>query len=86
MNELEVVQADLSNKVHSEALVTLCDQYARDPMGMDEELGDQIKDTLAEELRNFPTTVCFLAFLDGNAVGLANGFYGFSTFKGKRLI
>lgn len=86
MSSIKVVQADLSDDIHINAVVSLCDEYARDPMGMDEELDERVKATLAEDLRNFPTTICFLAFIGQDPVGLVNGFYGYSTFKGKKLI
>ncbi|MEX0928052.1 MAG: GNAT family N-acetyltransferase [Balneolales bacterium] len=86
MTDIEVVKANLYDPLHTEALLHICDEYARDPMGMNESLSEAVKIRLIDQLRNFPTTISFLAFLGGQPVGMANGFYGFSTFNGKRLI
>lgn len=86
MSQIKVIRVDLCNHHHTEAMMEICDAYARDPMGMNEGLSEGTKANLVEELRYFPTTLCFLAYLDDKPVGIANGFYGFSTFKGKKLI
>ena len=46
----EVVEADLANPAHAEALVRLLNEYALDPMGRRSELPDEVKANLAAEL------------------------------------
>lgn len=86
MKELEIVEADLSDKNHTEAILLLTDQYARDPMGLGDPLPDDTRKDLIREMKNFPTTLCFIAFADGKPAGVANCFYNFSTFHASRVL
>lgn len=61
-------------------LVQLLDNYARDPMGGGKPLADYSKNNLSEKLAGFPGAFSLLARLDGEAIGFANCFPGFSTF------
>ena len=36
MKELEIVRADLSKETHRQAVLTITDMYAQDPMGMNQ--------------------------------------------------
>jgi len=86
MKKLEIIEADLSNPDHVSAILHITNNYARDPMGLDEPLSKEIKDKLISELRKFPLAFSLLAFINGEPAGIANCFYGFSTFKAARLI
>ncbi len=83
---MQVRLAQLDNPSDQEAILCLLDLYARDPMGAGKPLDEQVRACLIEGLQKFPTTVVFLAFLDGNPVGLANCFLGFSTFAAAPLL
>ncbi|MTI88441.1 MAG: GNAT family N-acetyltransferase [Balneolaceae bacterium] len=83
---LEIIQADFDNPEHAEHIVYLTDQYARDPMGGGTPLTDEAKARMVEGLKNMPNALVLLAYLDGEAVGIANCFIGFATFPARRLI
>jgi ribosomal protein S18 acetylase RimI-like enzyme len=83
---IRVCRADYGNPVHAEALVSLLDAYARDPMGGGEALSDFAKVHLVPSLAARPQAFSVLAFVlvAGESieqpVGLVNCIEGFSTF------
>jgi ribosomal protein S18 acetylase RimI-like enzyme len=83
---LKIEQADYRNPEHARALVRLLDDYARDPMGGGMPLRPEVRDTVVDALARHPMAFSILAWVDGEAVGLANCFEGFSTFACKPLI
>jgi ribosomal protein S18 acetylase RimI-like enzyme len=86
MPAAEIVEADLSRVEHQQAVVELTDAYARDPMGNGQPLSDEVRDSLIAGLRRHPTTLVFLGYVEGQAVGIATCFIGFSTFAARPLI
>lgn len=86
MKELEIVVADFSNKKHCQAILDVTNRYAEDPMGLGNSLPDKTRSNLIEELSQFPTTLCLIAFFDGKVAGVANCFFGFSTFKAAKVL
>ena len=82
----EILQADYGLPDHADAVASLLDHYARDPMGGGEPLTDAVKATLVSELQKRPFALSILAFVDGDPAGLINAFEGFSTFKAKPLL
>ena len=86
MEMIEILQADLGREDHQHDVVNLIDAYARDPMGNGGPLPEEVKRSLITGLRRHPTTLIFLAFCDGEAVGIAVCFIGFSTFAARPLI
>jgi len=86
MATVEVLEADLGRSDHQQAVVELLDAYARDPMGNGSPLPTDVKRDLIRGLREHPTTLVFLAYVDGAAKGLAICFRGFSTFAARPLI
>jgi ribosomal protein S18 acetylase RimI-like enzyme len=86
MQRFTIVEADLADPRHQQAIVALVDAYARDPMGNGQGLPEAVRRELIPGLRRHPTTVVFLAF-DGEApVGIAVCFLGFSTFAARPLL
>jgi ribosomal protein S18 acetylase RimI-like enzyme len=83
---VEIVEADLGRPDHQEAVLALTDAYAIDPMGGGEPLAKEIRDRLIEGLRNHPTTLILLAYVDGVPAGIATCFLGFSTFAARPLL
>jgi ribosomal protein S18 acetylase RimI-like enzyme len=84
-----VVRADYANPVHAQALVTLLDAYARDPMGGGEPLSDFARTHVVAELASRPQAFSVLAFdgsVSGPAIGLVNCMEGFSTFACQPLV
>jgi GNAT superfamily N-acetyltransferase len=86
MESIEIEEADLNRKDHQQAVVDLIDAYAMDPMGNSGPLPADVKQTLIPGLKHHPTTVIFLAYSKGQAIGIAVCFIGFSTFAARPLI
>jgi GNAT superfamily N-acetyltransferase len=84
--ELTVELADYADPRDAAELVMLLDAYARDPMGGGAPLADDVRDTVVSGLAAAPGAFSLIARLDGEPVGLANCFTGFSTFAAKPLV
>ncbi|MEX2601504.1 MAG: GNAT family N-acetyltransferase [Balneolaceae bacterium] len=83
---LTIVKADYANPDHADTVLSMTSEYARDPMGMEEELEDEVKENLIREMSLFPGTMSLIAYLDGKPAGLANCVYSFSTFAAKKVL
>lgn len=83
---LDVTLADYDDPADAIAVVALLDEYAGDPMGGGEPLGEAARDRLIPGLKATPGAFSVIARADGTAVGLANCFMGFSTFAGAPLV
>tara|TARA_R110000764_G_scaffold238424_1_gene335556 strand:- start:496 stop:984 length:489 start_codon:yes stop_codon:yes gene_type:complete len=84
--DVEVVSLNLSDNAHREALVTLLNAYAIDPMGGGEALTERVVANLPETLQKRSDYMGFLAVKDNNYIGLVNCFEGFSTFDCRPLL
>jgi GNAT superfamily N-acetyltransferase len=85
-SSIEIIKADLSVASHGNAIVTLMDEYARDPMGGGKGLSDYAKTNLISKLSQLNNYHVVLAFLDRQPAGLVNCFEGFSTFACQPLL
>lgn len=86
MSEITIIEANLADTTHREAVVSLVDAYAQDPIEGGEPLPDDVQSRLGEGLASHPTTVVMLAMDGDDAVGCAICFVGFTTFAAKPLI
>ena len=86
MLSVKILEADLDRQEHQQAVVTLLDAYAMDPMGNGKALSNEVRRELIPGLQRHPTTIIFLAFQYKKAVGIAACFGGFSTFAARPLI
>lgn len=86
MPNLVIVEADLDDPKHQEAVLAMVNAYARDPMGNGEDLPESVRQALIPGLRRHPTSLIFLAFDGQEPVGVAVCFLGFSTFAARPLI
>jgi len=86
MNKVELTEVNLDNPDHASAVLEITNKYAKDPMGDGSPLPGSVQSKLIDGLRNTQSYIGFLAFVNGEAAGLINCFYGFSTFKASRLI
>ena len=84
--ELAVAQVDLASAEHAQAVLELLDQYARDPMGAGAPLSERVRRELLPALREHPTTLVLVAWLDDEPIGLAVCFRGFSSFAARPLL
>lgn len=83
---LTIELADYADPRDANDIVELLEAYARDPMGGGEPLGQEVRDEVVPGLAATPGAFSLIARVDGQAVGLANCFTGFSTFVAKPLI
>ena len=86
---IRICHANYADPDHAQALLSLLDAYARDPMGGGSPLSAYALAHLVPALAANPQAFSVLAFggLDGKLpVGLVNCFEGFSTFACRPLI
>ena len=83
---IKIVQADLDNGKHQEAILQMLDAYSQDPMGDGKPLAPEVRRALIPGLKKHPTTIIFLAYAKRAPVGIAVCFKGFSTFAARPLI
>jgi GNAT superfamily N-acetyltransferase len=74
------VIADYRDPIQGEAVLNLLNQYACDPMGGGEPISQHVRDNLLTSMAHNANAVTFMAKLGEDYIGLANCFYGFSTF------
>ena len=86
LEEVRIVEAQLTNPEHAQAIAAMTSAYAEDAMGNGRPLPKDVLDRLVPALRAHPTTIVFLAYEADRAVGIATCFLGFSTFAAKPLI
>ena len=86
MPPITVRRADYASALDRTALVDLQGAYAIDPMGGGAPLADEVRASLCDRLAQVPLAISFIAWLEGEAVGLVNCFQGFSTFKARPLL
>lgn len=84
--KIVIIEADLSNGTHQDGIVRTVDAYARDEMGGGSPLNSEVRAALIEGLKNHPSKMILLALLEGEIVGAAVCFFGFSTFAAKRSV
>lgn len=83
---LTIGLADYADPRDAADVVALLDAYARDPMGGGAPLGEEVKARLTGDLAANSHAFSMLARIDGEAVGLANCFMGYSTFAAAPLV
>lgn len=83
---VHVTEIDLRRPDHAEAVLTLVDAYAADPMGQAAPLSKDARSRLIPALRRHPTTLVFVAWQGGSGIGIAVCFLGVSTFEARTLV
>jgi ribosomal protein S18 acetylase RimI-like enzyme len=78
--------ANYSNSNDITTIVALLDHYAQDPMGGSTPLAESTKANLGTVLLQTPHAFSVFADVDGITAGLANCFWGVSTFAAKPLV
>jgi hypothetical protein len=61
MQPITIIESDLAQPAHQDAIVRLINAYARDPMGNGHDLPEQVCAALIPGLQKHPTTLVFLA-------------------------
>lgn len=85
-SQASIVETNLDDPKHQSEIVAMTAAYAMDGMGNGAPLPQEVLDRLIAGLREHPTTIFFLAYVDGAAVGIATCFLGFSTFSARPII
>jgi GNAT superfamily N-acetyltransferase len=85
-SSIAIIEADLTIAEHANAVITLMDEYARDPMGGGGGLSNYAKANLIPELAKRKTARVILAFVDDIPAGLVICLEGFSTFACQPLL
>lgn len=83
---ITVIDADLDNERHQQAILKVLDSYANDPMGMGHRLDPEIIARVIPGLKAHPTTVALLALDGDEVIGSVICFIGFSTYKAQPLL
>ncbi|MFV1884116.1 MAG: GNAT family N-acetyltransferase [Balneola sp.] len=83
---INVIQANLDDQKHAEAIIEITNEYAKDIMGGGKPLSDEIQRKMIPGMKAFHGTLVFLAHSGDRFVGVANCFMGYSTFFAKPLI
>jgi ribosomal protein S18 acetylase RimI-like enzyme len=86
MSNITPRRLDYANPHDISQLVALLEHYAQDPMGGGEALPASVKENLGHLLKKTPHAFSIVAEVDGKAVGLANCFWGVSTFAARPLV
>lgn len=86
MNRLVIRPTDFADATRTDDFLDLLDHYMRSPTGSGTAMSAELRQRLPEQLRQRPTVLSFIAYLDGQAAGLINCVEGFSTFAGKPLL
>jgi ribosomal protein S18 acetylase RimI-like enzyme len=84
--KLHIAPIDYALPAHRQALVELLDSYACEPVGGSTPLSDDVRRRLPDFLQNHPASRVWLAFLDGEAVGLATCVLSYSSFAARPLV
>jgi ribosomal protein S18 acetylase RimI-like enzyme len=83
---INVFEADFSNLAHRAGVVEVLDSYASDPVGGGQPLRPDVRARLIDALQSVPTSLVYLAAVEGRIIGVAVCFLGLSTFHARRLI
>ncbi len=82
--DVKIIEADLENRKHASDIVKIVDLFARDPMGQDQPLDEEVRVDMIAEMKKIPTTKTFIAYHGEKALGIVTCFIGFSTFTAKK--
>lgn len=78
--------ADYADAGDAATVLALLDAYARDPMGGGAPLSADVRSSVIAGLAATPTAFSLIASVGGEPVGLANCFWGYSTFAARPLV
>ena len=81
-----ITLVNYSDPEHGSDLIAMLEIYARDPMGGGSTLSDHVRIHLLADLAARPFAFSLLAYNDKKPVGLANCFFGYSTFSARPLV
>ncbi len=79
-------EGSLEREDHASDVLTLLDACSNDPFGNGHPLSEEVRGKVINGLIAHPTTHVFPAYRNGEAVGLAICFLGYSTFRAPRIL
>lgn len=82
--KVEIIKADLDNPKHAADIVNIVDLFAKDPMGLDKPLSEEVRVDMIAEMKKVPTTMTYIAYLGEKALGIVTCFLGYSTFDASK--
>lgn len=68
---MRTLEADFTDPAHCEGIVEMLNSYASDPVGGGEPLASDARERLVPALRDHPTALVLLAFVDDRPAGIA---------------
>ena len=83
---LHVREADFASERDANGILALLDSYASAPVGGGQPLAPDVRERLIPMLREHPTSLVLLAFVDDEPVGIAVCFFGLSSFRARPLL
>jgi ribosomal protein S18 acetylase RimI-like enzyme len=83
---IHVREADFDDERDTRGFIEVLDSYASAPVGGGKPLSADVRDHVVPMLREHPTSLVLLAFVDDEPVGVAVCFYGLSTFRARPLV
>jgi len=84
--QVAIVEADLENSEHADAVRRLLDEYAHDPLEGGKGLAPEVLAELIEQLQTASMRLVLLANVEGHFAGITVCFWGFSTFAARPAI
>lgn len=83
---VEIIEGNLSDANHRQALIELTNAYMNDEMGNGCSLNVDTEKRLVQGLAECPSALLLFAEYKSKLIGLAACFFGFSTFYAKKII
>lgn len=83
---ITIIEADLDNLSHQQALLMILDSYARDEMGQGYGLDVDVRNRVIAGLKEHGKSLVLLAYDDNEPIGSAVVIIGFSTFNARPLL
>jgi ribosomal protein S18 acetylase RimI-like enzyme len=84
--EINIIECDFTNDLHTNALIRLLNHYILDKMGSNVPLDEKQGLKLVEGLKNHPSKLILFAELEDMLIGLAVCYVNFATFTVKPFI
>lgn len=81
-----VREADYADERDAKGILAVLDSYASAPVGGGQPLAPDVRERLIPMLREHPTSLVLLAFVDDEPVGIAVCFFGLSSFRARPLL
>ena len=84
--DVSVREADFDDDRDTRGFIEVLDSYASAPVGGGSPLARDVRERLVPMLREHPTSLVLLAFVDDEPVGVAVCFFGLSSFRARALL